>query len=131
MDFALDSLEESEDQTTAVAASSCILAHQLNAALIVVATSSGKTAMRVASYRPTTPIIAISDNKKTWKQLALIWGVKSFLAEDYSDDEHMFYFAKRQIIKKGYAEKGERVVFVSGVKPHTSGGTNSITVETL
>lgn len=130
-DFALDALEEHNDQTTGIAAASCVLAHQLNAALIVVATSSGKTAIRVASYRPTTPIIAIADNPRTWRQLALVWGIKTFLADDYTDDEHMFYYAKRQIIRKGYATHGEKIVFVSGQKPHQAGGTNSITVETL
>lgn len=130
-DFALDALEEHNDQTTSVAAASCVLAHQLNAALIIVATSSGKTAIRVASYRPTTPIIAITDNERTWKQLAMVWGVKTFLAKDYIDDDHMHYFAKRQILKKGYAVSGEKVVFIAGQKPHVTGGTNSITVETL
>jgi pyruvate kinase len=130
-DFALDALEESNDQTTSVAAAACILAHQLKAALIIVATSSGKTAIRVASYRPTTPIVAVTDNDRTWKQMALIWGIKTFCAKDYTDDDHMFYFAKRQILRKGYAASGEKAVFVSGQKPHVTGGTNSITVETL
>jgi pyruvate kinase len=130
-DFAIDALSESDDQTTSVAAAACILSHQLSASLIVVATSSGKTAIRVASYRPTTPIIAVTDNPRTWRQLALVWGVKTFCAEDYTDDDHMFYFAKRQILRKGYAHPGEKVVFVSGQKPHQAGGTNSITVEIL
>jgi pyruvate kinase len=131
VDFALDALEESDDQTTGVAAASCILAHQLKAALIIVVTSTGKTAIRVASYRPTTPIIAITDNERTWRQLALIWGVKTFCAEDYVDDDHIYYFAKRQILRKGYASPGEKIIFVSGQKALQSGGTNSITVETL
>lgn len=131
VDFALDALEESNEQTTAVAAAACILAHQLRAALIVVSTSTGRCAGRVASYRPTTPIIAVTDNIRTWKQLALVWGVKAFCAPTYESREEMFRLAKQKILKLGYAAHGEKVVFVSGLKQHSSGSTNSITVETL
>ncbi len=130
-EFALDALEEHNDQTTSVAAAACVLAHQLQAALIVVATSTGRCAMRVASYRPTTPIIAVTDSQRAWRQLALVWGVKTFCAPDYESREEMFKFAKHQIVRKGYATHGEKIVFVSGQKPHQTGGTNSITVETL
>lgn len=126
--YALDALEESTDQTTGVAAAACILAHQLKASLIVVVTSSGKTAARVASYRPTAPIIAITDNIKTLSQLTLLWGVKAFYSPNYKNNYEIFDFAKAQITNLGYVQKGDKVVFVSGKRPHQPGDTNSISV---
>ncbi|MCX7928340.1 MAG: pyruvate kinase [Patescibacteria group bacterium] len=129
--YALDALEESTDQTTGVAAAACILAHQLKASLIIVVTSSGKTAARVASYRPTAPIIGITDNAKTLNQLTLLWGVKAFRSPDYKTDFEIFEFAKLQITKLGYVQKGDKIVFVSGQKPHQPGSTNTISVFTI
>lgn len=129
-EYYLDHLEESATQTTAVAGAACILAHQLKAQLIVVETTSGKTATRVASYRPTTPIVAVTDEEKTSKQLALIWGVKSFYHES-DTSVHTRSYVLREIKRKGYVQPGDKIVYVTGARPHVIGGTNSIKVETI
>jgi len=129
-DFTLEVLEESTSQTTAVAGAASILAHQVKAALIVVETTSGKTASRVASYRPVTPIVAVTDEEKTSTQLALVWGIKSFY---YKTDTsvHTRSFILREIKRRGYVNTGDKIVYVTGARPHVIGGTNSIKVETI
>jgi pyruvate kinase len=129
-DFTLETLEESTSQTTAIAGAASILAHQLKAALIVVETTSGKTASRVASYRPTTPIVAVTDEEKTSRQLALIWGIKSFYHET-DTSIHTRSYILREIKRRGYVKTGDRIVYVTGQRPHAIGGTNSIKVETI
>jgi pyruvate kinase len=129
-EYYLDKLEESTTQTTAVAGAACILAHQLKARLIVVETTSGKCATRVASYRPTTPIVAVTDEEKTAGQLALVWGVKSFYHKT-DTSVHTRSYILREIKRRGYVKTGDKIVYVTGQRPHVIGGTNSIKVETI
>lgn len=128
-EFAIATLEVSQDQTTAVAAASTILAHQLNAELICVTTSSGKTAQRVASYRPETPILVLTHNKKAYNQLAMLWGVKSFYLTQLKENQYDFLHVLKRAKDKGYVQEGDRVVFVTGQIPGVTGGTNTIKVE--
>ena len=130
-DFALATLEVSDDQTTAVAAASTILAHQLNAEMICVTTSSGRTAQRIASYRPETPILVLTHNKKAYNQLSLLWGTKSFFIEEITDNTADFKYLLDKVKAKGYLKEGDRVVLVTGQIPGIAGGTNTIKVETV
>ncbi len=130
VDFAIAALEESSDQTTGVAAAASILAHQLKAELIIVESTSGKTASRVASYRPTTPIIAVTDEEKTYRQLALVWGNKTFFHKT-DTGIHTKSFIMKEIKKRGYVNPGDRIIYVTGQRPHLVGGTNTISVEVV
>jgi len=130
-DFALTTLEESNDQTTAIAAATAILAHQLKAELIVASTTSGKTAVRVASYRPPTPIVAVTDDELTYNQLSLVWGVKSFYLPNVKQNEVGLKNIMKEVKESGYVKDGDRIVYVTGAVPHVIGGSNIIKVETI
>jgi len=62
------------------------LAESLNA-IIGVYTRSGKTAMRIASFRPRCRIFSASNSKRTLRKLALIWGIESIMvsSKDYEE----------------------------------------------
>jgi pyruvate kinase len=128
-EFALTTLEESNDQTTAVAAATSILAHQLKAEMIVASTTSGATAVRVASYRPPIPIAAITDNVTTYRQMALVWGIKSFFVQNVKENEEGLNAVLKQMKNKGYVKDGDKLVFVTGQQPGVIGGSNIIKVE--
>jgi pyruvate kinase len=130
-EFALTTLEESSDQTTAIAAAASILAHQLKAAMIVVATTSGKTAARVASYRPPVPIIAITDNELTYHQLPLVWGTKSFFLPNVKQNVDGSTAIMEKLKEQGFVSSGDRIVYITGATSHEIGGTNIIKVETI
>jgi pyruvate kinase len=130
-DYALAALEESTDQTTAIAAAASILAHQIKAEIIVVATTSGRTAARVASYRPPTPIVAITDDPITYNQLALLWGVKAFYHKTPMDSTDTLNHIVKEIKRRGYVNKSDKIIYLTGQTPHKIGGTNSIKVEVI
>lgn len=130
-DFALSTLEESDEQTTAIAAATTILAHQLKAKMIMVATSSGKTAQRIASYRPPVTVAAVTDNELTYNQLALVYGVKSFYVPKLAKNEAGLETILEGVQSKGYVEAGDKVVHVTGEKPGEMGGTSIIKVEII
>jgi pyruvate kinase len=130
-EYAVASLEESTDQTTAIAAAASILAHQLKAELIVVATTSGKTAARVASYRPPVPIVVVTDTEQTYTQLPLIWGTKSFYLPNVKQNIEGLNGIIEELKERGYVSEGDKIVYVTGANPHEIGGTNIIKVATI
>jgi pyruvate kinase len=106
-------------------------AAQLDAKLIVAFTSSGTTARRVAKYRPSVPILAITPDRASWHRLTLSWGVTPFLVAQSESIEHMAAEAKMAALSTGMARPGDRIVIVAGVPIGYPGRTNLLRVETL
>src|SRR3954470_10375212 len=73
----------------AIAVAVCAAAEMLSAPLILCFTSSGFTARKVATCRPTVPIFASTPELDTFRQLSLVWGVVPALAEHSSDYDLM------------------------------------------
>lgn len=112
----------------AVAAASVEAVRRLNAPLIVTFTRSGFTARVVSSFRPPVPILGMTDNPRTYNQLALVWGVIPVLCPRGSAYEEMLEAARETAIQRGLAERGQRVVLTAGLPMHTSGTTNTMRI---
>lgn len=69
-------VDPSEDIRTRFAYGVASLAESLNAAILVY-TISGRTAQRIAGFRPSTSVIAASPNKRTLRRLMLLRGVET------------------------------------------------------
>ena len=106
-------------------------ASQLNAALIVAFTSSGATARRVAKYRPSVPILAITPDIASWHRLTLTWGLTPLLSPLAESVEEMATEAKQAALNSGLARPGDRIVIVAGVPVGYPGRTNLLRIETL
>jgi pyruvate kinase len=106
-------------------------ASQLNAALIVAFTSSGSTARRVAKYRPSVPILAITPDMASWRRLTLTWGITPLLSPLAESVEDMASEAKQVALSSGLARPGDRIVIVAGVPVGHPGRTNLLRIETL
>ena len=98
---------------------------------IVTFTRSGFTARVVSSFRPPVPILALSDNPRTYNQLALVWGVIPVLCPRGSTYDQMLHCARETAVTRGLAEPGRRVVLTAGLPMHTSGTTNTMRVVVL
>ncbi len=113
----------------AIAFSACELAYGINAQAILVATATGKTAKRVARFRPPVPIIAVSPNLSTVRGLNLVWGVVPLIVKPCKSTDKMLNQALEVSLKSGLIEKGRPVVITSGTLPNIPGVTNLIKVE--
>jgi pyruvate kinase len=84
----LDRLQPGEASVEETIASSAITAVRLlGAGSIIVFTKSGFSARVVAARRPGVPIVVLTDQARTYRQLALVWGCllyTSDAADDYS-----------------------------------------------
>ncbi len=113
----------------AISYAACHTAHQLGAAAIVAFTSSGSTARRVSKYRPRAPILAITPNRSTQRQLSLSWGVRAFHFPEPSRLTVLFARGARLAKRTGVARKGDIVVITGGVPIGVPGSTNLLKVE--
>ncbi len=115
----------------AIAVAVCAAAEMLSAPLIVCFTSSGFTARKVATCRPTVPIFASTPEPETYRQLSLVWGVTPALTEHFTDYESMLAVARQQILERGLAQPGERLVVTAGVPFDMPGTTNLLKIEAV
>jgi pyruvate kinase len=114
----------------AIAAASVAAARNLGAPIIIVFTKSGFTARVVASHRPSVPILGLTDEARTYRQLALVWGVIPELVPHQKDYEAMARIGLDRGRERGLAKRGERVVVTAGVPFDVPGTTNLLKVET-
>ena len=95
--------------------------------LIATFTKVGATANLISRFRPNVPIVAITPNEKTYRQMDLTWGVTPVKSSTYETTDEMFSIAN-SIIKKGkHAKKGDKVVVTNGT-PNLNGGTNLLKI---
>jgi pyruvate kinase len=114
----------------AIAAASVAAARNLGAPIIIVFTKSGFTARVVASHRPGVPILGLTDEARTYRQLALVWGVIPELVPHQKDYESMVRIGLDRARERGLAKREERVVVTAGVPFDVPGTTNLLKVET-
>jgi pyruvate kinase len=119
----------STEETIAVATRAAAVL--LQAPLVVVFTKSGFTARVVASQRPDVPILGLTDNERTYHQLALIWGVVPALAPSFDTYARTFEDARKEILRRGMAKEGDRVLVTAGVPFDVPGNTNLMKVEVV
>ncbi|MFH7030209.1 MAG: pyruvate kinase [Heteroscytonema crispum UTEX LB 1556] len=117
--------------TESVAESVCRIAYEIGARAILCNTSSGGTAKLVSKYRPTAPVIALTSEEATYRQLALSWGVEPYLIPPVSNAEEMFTNVVSTVVNMGVAKDGDQVVITSGVPVGQSGTTSLIKVHTI
>ena len=104
------------------------LAESIAARAIVAETKSGATVLNISSLRPDMPIIAVTDQVRTAQQLALVFGVKSFVRPvSKSAGEKLTDFLR----DKRVFDKGDIIVAVSGQYPGVVGTTDTIKVRQL
>jgi pyruvate kinase len=114
-----------------IAAATRTAAVLLGAPLVVVFTKSGFSARIVAAQRPDVPILGLTPVEKTYNQLALIWGVIPALAPPIDSYAQMFEFARSEILRRGLAKTGDRVLVTAGVPFDVPGTTNLVKVEVV
>ena len=97
-----------------VAYSACVSAKVMNADAIVCYTNTGKTAKRLAGLGAGCPILAVTDNKRTVRQLALVWNVTPVLVEKGENIEKTLEAGIEKLKNKEILENGDTVVITGG-----------------
>ena len=102
----------------------------LNAKLIVCWTKTGRAARMIRKYGPTAPILALTDNDQTARQLAFVRGVRAYVATDLDKADDFFKKALEVAAQhESDVKAGDLVVLVTGISE--TGTTNTFKVERL
>ena len=124
------SFPDNEDHSRQASISRAVvaLAENIEAQAIVVETKSGATALQIASIRNSIPLIAVTSDSRTVDQLALVYGVKSYLrpVDAHADKKLTDWLRKSKLLNKG-----DIVVTASGRHPGVVGTTDTIKVRVL
>ena len=109
----------------------CMTAMDLNAAAILAPTESGYTAKVISRFRPACPIVAVCQSEKVRRQLAISWGVHSYLTGFVDSTDRLFSMSVEVARKEGAVKSGDTVVITAGVPIGKSGTTNLIKAQVV
>ena len=97
-----------------IANSACSASYEINAAAILVATRTGRSADLIADYRPECPIIAAVIEEKSCRQLNLSWNVKPVFKPEMDNMEEIFEYGIKKSREMGIVKQGDTIIILSG-----------------
>lgn len=107
------------------------ISEALKPSAIITTTLSGYTAQRVARERPQTPIICMTPSERTYRKMALVWGVLPLLVPEFSTIDEMISITIRAAHDAGLVQRGDVVVIIAGVPFGIAGQTNLLKVHRI
>ena len=119
---------DDHSRQAAISKSILSLAENIDAKAIVAETKSGATAIDLASRRTPIPVIAVTSDNRTAQQLAIAYGVKSYVRPV---DAHAASKLTDWLRQAKVLDKGDIVVTTSGQYPGVVGSTDTIKVRVL
>jgi pyruvate kinase len=105
------------------------VARMLKTPIIVTLTKGGFTSRKVAALRPPVPVLAVTTEVASYRQLALVWGVIPVRVDRVPSYDAMLAVVRDLLLKREYAKPGDKIVMTAGVPWEVSGSTNLIKVE--
>ena len=97
-----------------VAYATCVTAKNMKADAIVCYTHSGSTARNLAGLGAGCPILAITDNKRTFHQLGLVWNVTPVFVDAKETINKTIEAGIEKLKSKEILEKGDLVIIAGG-----------------
>ncbi|MGC8639794.1 MAG: pyruvate kinase [Isosphaeraceae bacterium] len=104
--------------TDAIVEAASAVSQRLNAALLVVATHSGRTALALSKERNASPILALTDDLDVARAMGLYWGVTALHIPELFESGQVLAWADEWCRKRDLINSGDRVVIVRGVIPN-------------
>lgn len=123
--------DQSDSTARAISEAAVWVADHVHAGGIVVFTETGRSAKLVARHRPNIAILVFSPNPQIRNQLALVWGIETFLVPPVLHTDDMVNQIDRVLLDLGRMERNEKVVLTAGVPPGVPGTTNGMRVHQL
>jgi pyruvate kinase len=103
----------------------------IGAKALVAFTMTGETARRLARYRSPIPLLAFTTHPATRSQLALTWGVETFIVPTVHHTDDMVHEVDSALVGLGRCAIGDKIVIVAGSPPGSPGKTNALRVHRI
>ena len=115
----------------AIARAAAQVGTTVGASALVAFTQSGTTARLLAEHRTPIPLLAFTPVPEVRSQLALTWGVETFLVPAVAHTDDMVRQVDSAMLELGRMQPGEYVTIVAGSPPGAVGSTNAMRVHRL
>ncbi|MCU1672780.1 MAG: pyruvate kinase [Frankiales bacterium] len=122
---------EPKTVSAAIAKAAAEVGGSVGASALVAFTQSGDTARLLAEHRSPIPLLAFTPTADVRSQLALTWGVETFLVPSVKHTDEMVKQVDSAMLDLGRMQKGELITIVAGSPPQQSGSTNAMRVHRL
>jgi pyruvate kinase len=107
------------------------VAESIDARMTVAFTTTGDSARRMARYRSHIPVVAFTPDPLTRNQLAMTWGIETFLVPEVKYTDQMVMQVDKKLLEIEKCAEGERVVIVAGSPPGIPGSTNALRIHQM
>ncbi len=107
------------------------IAEAVDARFLVAFTTTGDSARRMTRYRSRVPVIAFTPNPKVRNQLALSWGIETFLVPEVKHTDDMVLQVDKALLEIGRCGEGQQVIIVAGSPPGIPGSTNALRIHNM
>ena len=114
-----------------IAKAAAEVAERVGAKYLVAFSQSGDTARRLARYRSHVPVLAFTPEQAVRSQLAVTWGIETFLGPRVEHTDEMVMQVDRALLEVGRCEEGDQVVIVAGSPPGIPGSTNALRIHRM
>jgi pyruvate kinase len=85
----------------------------------------------MSRLRSSIPLLAFTPIAAVRSQLALSWGIETFLVPNLNHTDEMALQVDRTLLANGRCEEGDVVVIVAGSPPGIPGSTNAMRVHRM
>ncbi|MHB8899705.1 MAG: pyruvate kinase [Thermoguttaceae bacterium] len=105
-----------DDVTEATVYAASRIAAQLEAKMVVCASTEGETARTLSKNRNFVPTVGVSNSEATLRRMCLYWGVIPLRGAPTDDARKLLEFIMARARDISYVQSGDRVVFVTGTR---------------
>ncbi|KAK1869625.1 hypothetical protein I4F81_012097 [Pyropia yezoensis] len=117
--------------TETITSSAVKTAYDVGSRIILCLTETGNTARLVCKYRPSAPVICVTSNEATARQMLIHRGAFPLCVGSMMATESLIARSLMRATSSGLCSKGDLVVVVSGMREGVSGATNVLRVLTV
>ncbi len=117
--------------TESVVEAASLISRRLSAALLIVASNTGKTALALSKHRNPAPTLALAHDGHTARAMCLFWGVTPLIMPEVSDRDQLRAFVDSWCRARGLIAPGDRIVGIRGALPGDPGHNEIVVREIL
>jgi len=103
----------------------------IGARVLATFTKTGDSARRMSRLRSNIPLVALTPDETTYRQLALSWGVEPFITPLVKTTDEMVKQVDAILIAENRVATGEFIMIVAGSPPGIPGSTNAMRVHRI
>ncbi|MGZ3787556.1 MAG: pyruvate kinase [Bacteriovorax sp.] len=119
--------------TASIMVAASMIAEKIGAKRIVSITESGNSCLRITQFRPSVPVLGITNSIRVARRMCLYWGVSPFIVTEERQENTEFMKNVLSIVKERLKlNNGDKIVVTKGDgKFFSQGSSNSIKVEVI